>query len=595
MVSTRTGAGDAGQRVAIDPNDPAYSTSRSGANVRGGAARETQTQDPAFSTPGSSATPRARFTLPPPPGVGQPSTGGAQPPSTGGDNTGGGDGAGSNSSEGGSTPNQGGPQGGDASQRNISHRGARGRLRSLREINEKRALITPSEIDLDPGSKTHRMQRSLVQNGDLFSKTRLEILHLETGSFRGNAQARTIEYLVQNAIGLEVLQRHMTNCGYPEAYLIQSLQGSKRQLLLAQTPGEVDACFNQQTSLNLLEAPVSEDDATAASLALNLSGSDQHVFLDKWLYELTLDSCCKPELRSELLKRMEKLPEEERGLTSLLYNLKYLTMMANKRVVKAMERSVETFLEETGIRSVSGEDMKAYGDAIVKIGASISGLGGDISGFPQAFLRGLRLSTSHSDFKSAMEQAATEADSNSYALVISATKENVYALDDLGKLKTISEFATDKYQRLAFQGKWHPTEPDSQQACIFAAAFNKSGSDGGACHPNCREGPCKSRQECNQKYRARLANKENASDNDEQEARVVEKDSPPVPVAPPALEIKTDTPPVPSPSPPAKSPTITLSASMVCQRIDDIERTSTSTDPNVAVLLPTLRTILGLK
>ena len=74
---------------------------------------------------------------------------------------------------------------------------------------------------------------------------------------------------------------------------------------------------------------------------------------------------------------------------------------------------------------------------------------------------------------------------------------------------------------------------------------------------------------------------------------MVEKDSPPVPVAQPALEIKTNTPPVPSPSPPAKSPTITLSASMVCQRIDDIERTST--DPNVAVLLPTLRTILGLK
>ena len=128
MVSTRTGAGDAGQRVAIDPNDPAYSTPRSGANVRGGAARETQTQDPALSTPMTGISPRPRFNLPPLGGVS--STGGIQQSSSTGRPYGGGGEAASFNGSGGENPtNQGGPQGGDANnsqrhiQRNISHRG----------------------------------------------------------------------------------------------------------------------------------------------------------------------------------------------------------------------------------------------------------------------------------------------------------------------------------------------------------------------------------------------------------------------------------------------------------------------------------------
>ena len=65
----------------------------------------------------------------------------------------------------------------------------------------------------------------------------------------------------------------------------------------------------------------------------------------------------------------------------------------------------------------------------------------------------------------------------------------------------------------------------------------------------------------------------------------------PAPVRP--APVNPGAPLVPAAAQQATSPTITLSARVVCQKIDDIERTST--DPTVAAMLPTLRELLGLK
>lgn len=117
---------------------------------------------------------------------------------------------------------------------------------------------------------------------------------------------------------------------------------------------------------------------------------------------------------------MEDLPVQQIALPSLLYNLKDLTMMADSKVVKAMEGQLETFIEVIGITSVSGEDVSAYAEAIELLSSSVSSLGGNIEAYPEAFLAGLALATSNPTFSATMKQASIEAGSRSFQLIRSA-------------------------------------------------------------------------------------------------------------------------------------------------------------------------------
>ncbi|EJK63768.1 hypothetical protein THAOC_15554 [Thalassiosira oceanica] len=488
------------------------SASAANASGGGGAQPGTPRASGAAAGAGATGTPIQGSGLPAPPAIRQSSTGGGrQSSSTGGNNGNGG--AGSNGTGGGSTSINGGPTGGTATTTNVKAFGAV-EFRSSNEIDETQGLINPAEIDIDPNSKTHKWQQATVENPKENERISLEIFHMDTGSLH---QTSALKSLLKNSAGLKLVERRLISSHYTEAFELPELMVDDAAVLSCRNKDQLLRCFDLGSTKNIFEDNVSESHAKAVSSLIVLTGSKQHLYLDKWSYNYVLN-CCSSELKSELEKIMDKLPKQHRALPTLLYNLKNLTMMADPKVVKAMEDQLEQLLKNEGITVVGGEDVPNFTEAVELLGSSVSGLGGNIRDYPEAFLEGLSLTTSNSTFRATMKQASVEATSNSWQLISAKLGKNVADMGPLDKLKAISTYAKELYWPLSFRGEWKPEgsrgrgKKKTGVANIFLLDFHKPGGDKpkdgeSACHPNCPHQNCGSRQECFARYKKEKRNK----------------------------------------------------------------------------------------
>ncbi|EJK75923.1 hypothetical protein THAOC_02337 [Thalassiosira oceanica] len=272
------------------------------------------------------------------------------------------------------------------------------------------------------------------------------------GSLR---QTSALKSLLKNSAGLKLVERRLISSHYTEAFELPELTVDDAAVLSCRNKDQLLRCFDLGSTKNIFEDNVSESHAKAVSSLIVLTGSKQHLYLDKWSYNYVLN-CCSSELKSELEKIMDKLPKQHRALPTLLYNLKNLTMMADPKVVKAMEDQLEQLLKNEGITVVGGEDVPNFTEAVELLGSSVSGLGGNIRDYPEAFLEGLSLTTSNSTFRATMKQASVEATSNSWQLISAKLGKNVADMGPLDKLKAISTYAKELYWPLSFRGEWKP-------------------------------------------------------------------------------------------------------------------------------------------